>query len=190
MNLETDTLILEALTKLAIARGAVPDGEQNDVYLDSLAPYDPALIQRVCFALRTQPRQDYETALPSVGTLITLVQELAQSDAQAASQKLLGAMPRKSYDEPTFYCLVCFDGFWEQGWCPGSGAQRIDLADRPARYDGCTIERCERDKPHGPHGWARKCQCVERNPVIHRQRERHRAAVGTKTARGAAREGA
>lgn len=187
MSLETDTLILEALTKLAIARGAVPDGEQNDVYLDSLAPYDAGLIQRVCLAWRTKARQDYEPALPPVGTIVVAVEDLARKDAADASQRLLGPLPGKSYDEPTFYCPVCLDGFWETGWCPGRGHLAVDVGLKSERYLGQTTERCAKDNPHGPHGWARKCHCVESNPVIRQQRDRQAAFLaGKASAKGRA----
>lgn len=184
MSLESDTLILEALTKLAIARGAVPDGEQNDVYLDSLAPYDPDLIRRVCFALRTKARQEYEPALPSVGVLIGLVEELARSDAQQASQKLLGAMPRRHQDEPTFYCVVCFDTGFEDGWCPGRGPQRMDISQRHERHSGRTTEACNRDQSHVSHTWARPCGCRHRNPVWAREQQRQAAFVAGRKEKG------
>ena len=129
----------------------------------------------------------YKPPTSPVGTSTDAVEDLARKDAADASRRLLGPLPGKSYDEPTFYCPVCLDGFWETGWCPGRGHLAVDVGLKSERYLGQTTERCAKDNPHGPDGWERKCHCVESNPVIRQQRDRQAAFLaGKASAKGRA----
>ena len=178
-------VIGDALIRLAAARGGKLDDVTSEVYLDDLQAFEPSFVSRACETLRKQPRRDYETILPALATIIAEVERIAREDARVEANLRLLPMPSPS--EPTYVCLRCMDGFWETGWCPGRGHLAVDVGLKSERYLGQTTERCAKDNPHGPHGWARKCHCVESNPVIRQQRDRQAAFLaGKASAKGRA----
>lgn len=63
-----------------------------------------------------------------------------------------------------YYCDRCSDGGWETVYC-GHGT--------PKPWTTVSAD-CGRDGDHGPHEWARRCQCWDGNPKLVRQRERLR----------------
>lgn len=167
-----------ALARLAIARGSVPDEATAVIYLDLLQDVDAACLAEACDELAREPRREFESALPDVGTIRARAEDVGRRwRAEAAHAKLLPA-PHKSHDrEPTFFCLDCLDepNALRIFWCYGVGSQRVGIDAKPDRAHGA-IHPCGRLQEHGPHTYAERCQCSETNPVIARARERERAS--------------
>lgn len=195
---DAELVIASALAELAIARGGVLDEHQTPVYVRGLADLESGDVRAACDALAREPREDYGTVLPDVGTIRARAFEVARDRAdEAARAKLLPPPRRRDDDEPTFHCLACFDepNGWRQFWCPGSGALRVDVSQRHARHDGLAIAGCGRLKAHGPHAYTERCTCVDTNPVIaeHRRKQaeyqqRRAASVPRRSDRRAAGE--
>lgn len=176
-----DAIVAEALARLAIARSGVLDDTTGEVYMDALADLAPEFIQRACFILAGQPREAFETLLPSVGTIRTLVSKLAKETALAEHRAKLLPLPKSSDDEPTFFCLTCRDesSGWRPIWCQGGGEPKDTLSPAPK---GVTTSYCGRKLKHGPHHYVERCSCYETNPVIAKRREAESIRRTEKTA--------
>ncbi len=160
-----------ALANLAIARGGLLDDAITPVYLRQLEDLDPLLITRACVQLANQPRADYETTLPSVGTIRALVETLAREDQAKEAAKHLLPLPDPDSDQPTFFCLDCHDesSAWREMFCTGASTGK-QLDARPLNFK-TPVYYCGRKFAHGPHGYVERCPCYETNPVIARRRE-------------------
>jgi hypothetical protein len=163
-----------ALSFLSAARQADPDPETAVVYMTALSDISDDAIERACHELAKRPRKDFEPALPTVGTIRETALALQQADADLAARAKLLPWPSKAQpDEPTFFCVQCFDepnGFRVFA-CPGVGDQRdATMGLAPDRHP------CGRPKSHRPHTYSERCGCVDTNPVIRAHRERARAA--------------
>ena len=162
-----DLAILEAITRLAVARGAQADDVQLDVYADTLRDLSPFLIRRACDVLAKRPRREYETALPSCGEIRDLVQQIARDDADADARNLLAPLPQ---DEQKPFCNQCFDetSGWRINWCPGDGPERDPI--KSGRSHAVRVADCGHGKRHHPHEFADRCPCYATNPVIAKRR--------------------
>ena len=165
--------VAEWLTKLAIARSTEVDEAAVVVYVDALRDVDPELVVRACLSLSLEPRELYETALPSVATIRARCRDIRAEDAQQERQKRLAPPPAAGSEEPTYFCLLCHDDpyNWRPFWCPGTGRERVSVEARPERSVGA-IETCTRLKAHGPHDFVDKCTCRDVNPVSADSRRR------------------
>ena len=176
-TIEAEVIIGEALARLAIGRGGVVDERQTDVYLEDLADLSPDVISRACDRLRREPRETFETALPDVGTIRSMCQTVAREDqAEAVRQRLL---PPPSDEDPRtwVHCRVCQDCGWEEFWCAGEGPLRM------AHLAHLTARDCQRHKAHPSHTYVRRCDCIDRNPVIARRREHDARMAHKQTSR-------
>ncbi len=170
----------EALKFLALARQADPDVATASAYLVALRDLDPGLLEEACYQLANEPRPDYGSALPDVGTIRARASRVARERREAERRaKVVLALPTRSGpDEPTFFCTRCFDepSGWQIVWCPGTGDAR--QVEPPKRALETRIAPCgRRPNPgldHLPHTYAERCGCYETNPVIARHRERER----------------
>lgn len=61
----------EALAKLGIARQHRLSEEEFDVYLDELDKFAAGIVREACRQIACEPREAFETAFPSLGTLIS-----------------------------------------------------------------------------------------------------------------------
>lgn len=175
MMLPTGHLIIaEALTRLAIARGAILDETTTDVYLRQLTAiepiHDPVLITRACEELGNFERGEMELALPAVGTIRARCESILSRDAAETAAKKLLPFPKSDEDGPTFFCLDCRDetNGWRMFYCPGIGALRVNAL--PAHYADLTATVCARHNNHGPHVYTEHCACHGRNPVAAERR--------------------
>lgn len=176
MNVEAQMVIGDALIRLAAARGGKLDDVTSEVYLDDLQAFEPSFVSRACETLRKQPRRDYETILPALATIIAEVERIAREDARVEANLRLLPMPSPS--EPTYVCLRCMDGFWETVWCPGSGHLRN--TEKHPRHHGLPSVQCQHPRPHVAHTAAVRCSCIDTNPVIAEQRNKHRQYLDSK----------
>lgn len=134
-----DLVVLEALSRLAIARGVVADDVQLDVYADALADVSADAVQAACVELSRQSRKDYETAMPSVGVIRDTVTSVQRRAIAARSDWLLPPAP----GERTYACDWCLDdpnGFVLL-WCPELPC---------GAWHG---------REHRPHEFAARCPC-------------------------------
>lgn len=162
----------EALSRLAIARATTLDDITLSVYLDALADVSPNVLAEACAELARLPRRDYDSALPSVGTIrerCSAVLEVRAANERVAN--LLSMPDTENPDVPTFFCTECLDTSWRLFDCAGKG-DKSSLSTLP-RY---TRYPCGRPKSHPRHTFAERCACVPMNPVIAAWRERDRAA--------------
>ena len=180
----SDMVLAEALTRLAIARGATLDELTLDVYATSLEDLPAETVRRACLDLGRQPRKDFESALPSVGTIRERSAELVRLDQVALEASRLLPMPQTDEDGPRYACLECRDTAWREFACAGRG-QSKGIAPSSATVSAYP---CARLKAHGPHTFAERCQCVDTNPVIARQREFMRERMGRKEIRDEVRD--
>lgn len=154
-----------ALSYLSAARQANPDPETAGVYLTALSDVDPALLERACRELANEPRGEYGTALPDVGTIRRRCEALAVADQDRAERAKLLPMPASRRNEPTYHCLQCFDE--PNGWlvrvCPGDDVGTVD------EY------HCGRVHTHARHTFAMRCECLPTNPVIRWKKDRMRS---------------
>jgi hypothetical protein len=67
---------LIALMKLAVARQAVLDEAGQQVYLEGLQQIPAEIVERACVALAGAERDDYQSAFPTLGTVITRCREM------------------------------------------------------------------------------------------------------------------
>jgi hypothetical protein len=156
-----------SLTNLAAARSAVADEASLRIYTKLLADLSPILVSRACMELALEPRRDYETALPSVGTIRERAAALqAHADQIAATAKLL-PMPASEDDPRTFvFCTDCQDepSGWRIFWCHGSGNQ---FRENPsARDEGFQRGPCDRKIDHAAHTFVVRCHCYGTNPKV------------------------
>lgn len=169
-------LIGASLTRLAIARGASLDESIAVVYLTDLADLDPALVARACGVLAKLKREDYETALPSVGTIREHVEALSRDDARAQARQQLLPMPLEVADSRTWvHCRHCNDepSGHRLFWCEGTGEYRDHAKPCPldTPLSAITHQQCARRHPHMPHTYADRCACLPTNPAIARKRD-------------------
>ncbi len=164
--------ISDAIARLAIARGSMVDDLTSDVYLDALADVSPELVRAACLELSKLPRADYETALPSVGTIREYCDRVAKRlESEAAAKRLL-PVPKGDQDGPRVFCPHCQDepSGWYLVWCHGSGQGfKSTPHERHADLEPCV---CARRPSHPAHSWAVKCSCVDVNPIIAKSRAR------------------
>lgn len=181
-----DLVVLEAVTRLAIARGVQADDVQLDVYADTLRDLDPDAVRRACLDLAKLSRSQYDTALPSCGTIRERAEQIARADELERAQSRLLPAPSDDPTEPRFFCLDCRDesSAWRIVWCPGAGETRDALPS--ARAYAVRVQSCGKDKPHHPHTFAERCPCWETNPVIARRREAERKRNATRAERRSA----
>jgi len=169
--------VADAVARLAIARAAEIDEFMSQVYVQTLEDLDAGLVRRACGYLARLERGEFESAMPSVGTIRNTCATIAAEDARANAQKLLGAMPKSDRAEPTYYCLDCHDepSGWRVFTCRGvgEGASTADTKWTP----------CGRIKPHGAHSFAEKCVCLPYNPVSKAARDRMAVAQVKRTTR-------
>lgn len=164
-----------ALKFLATARQAYDiDTEASGVYLIALADVDPAALERACHELARRPRREFEPAMPSVGTIRALAEQLAREDAEAAHLRQLPPDPVRDEDGPRYYCRDCHDGDWGPAlWCPGTDRE----AQHP-RHVGAERVLCGRPGPHAAHTFVQRCHCWGTNAVVERRRLAQRPGAG------------
>lgn len=161
-----DVVVAEALTRCAIARGGVIDDVTLSVYMDELEDLDAGMISRVCRVLGKLERREFEAVMPSVGAIRAQCKELqAQDRMEAQRQRLL---PAPSDDDPRTWrhCNACDDTGWEEMWCVGDSS-----IPQPDYRLHLTARDCGRVRGHTSHTYVRRCDCINRNPVIARRRE-------------------
>jgi hypothetical protein len=179
----------EALKFLALARQADPDQATAATYLLALRDLDAELLQQACYELANEPRPDYGSALPDVGTIRARVSSVARQRRESERQAKVLQLPAShtADDEPRFFCTSCYDepSGWQIVWCTGEGEQR--QSDPSARALSTRIAPCGRrskaGRVHAPHTYAEKCPCVETNPVIAKHRQRQAEYAARKAAR-------
>lgn len=160
------SLVRRSLAALAIARQADIDEPTLRLYAQMLAGCDEQDVATACGVVARQPRREYETALPAVGDLLVSVEQVKAERLEQAQRAKLLPKPAAKDDEPTYFCVDCYDepSGWRSWRCGG-----------PSAY-GLLSRSCGRTKAHGPHDWVSRCACVERNPVIAEHRSRMAAA--------------
>lgn len=157
---------LKALVNLALARQAEFGDATQRVYEHVLREIAPELVARACERLAGQPREDYKSAMPEAGEIKAVADEIAAQDRiDAARQRVL---PAPSDDDPRTwrYCNACDDSSWEEFWCVGNGS-----VPQPVYRQNLTARDCGRPREHASHTFVRRCDCLDRNPVIARRRE-------------------
>lgn len=167
-----EMVVVEALSRLAIARGGVLDEITLSVYLDTLDDQSPQLVARACATLAKTPREEFGPVVPAVGTIRELVGKIAREDSEREAAKRLLPAPKRDSDEPVFFCLNCHDepNGWSITWCPGVGDVReLSPTDRALSTRICP---CGQGQRHRAHTYAERCPCLETNPIIARHRER------------------
>lgn len=169
-------VVHEALSRLAIARASELDDLTAQVYLEGLADIEPQTVSRACADLAKLPRRDYDTALPSVGTIRERCQMVSAAELAAEAAAKMLPMPVTEDDEPRYFCLDCFDTAWRLFDCAGKGPQ-ASLEKIP------TLTRfpCARLKAHPPHSYAEPCKCIDTNPVIAADRKRQHERLEKQT---------
>lgn len=163
-----------ALKFLATARQADIDLEAGGVYLIALRDIDPSALEAACRRLAQQSRKDYEPAMPTVGAIRALAEQLAREAEDAAHLKRLPPPTRDDEDGPRYACPDCQDGEWGPAmWCPGSGAERATT--KHERHAKLETVNCGRPKPHAAHTFVQRCHCWGRNPNVERKRRERTA---------------
>ena len=166
MTIQTDALVSEALVRLAVARAALVDEVAVAVYLDALADVEPTLIVRACAELAKAEREDFESALPSVGAIRAKAERIARDEAALEQAKKMLPLPKPDEDGPRFFCRDCRDesSGWRSCWCQGSGL--LWVRDVPKSYIGDEVKNCGRPSLHKPHPYVVRCSCWQVNPVV------------------------
>lgn len=184
-TIRATVVIVEALSRLAIARAKQVDEVELEVYADALGDLDPALVQQACLELGRLPRREYDTPFPSVGTIRERADTIRSAAAQAAADARLLPAPKGDEDAPRFFCLACFDepAAWRVFWCRGSGLARAEAAQKPDHLARVDVQPCGRGRTHGPHTYTNRCTCRDTNPVIAEHRRRQRQSQQTRKAR-------
>lgn len=177
-SIQAELVIGEALTRLAAARGGTVDAVQSDVYLEDLADLSPEIVSRACELLRREPRAEFESALPDVGTIRQMCVLVADEDAREAKRQRLLPAPSDNDPRTWRHCNACDDSGWEEFFCAGD-------ASRPTlkHEQRLSARDCRRPSAHLPHTYVHRCDCLERNPVIARQREEQARYVEKRTAK-------
>jgi len=157
---------LKALVNLSLARQAEFGPATQRVYEHILRETSPELVSRACERLAAEPREDYKSPMPEAGAIKALAEEIARDDRiEAQRQRIL---PAPSDDDPRTwrYCNACDDSGWEEMWCVGDG-----LIAQPEYRLHLTARDCGRVRSHASHTYVRRCECLNRNPVIAHRRE-------------------
>jgi hypothetical protein len=158
-----------ALQFLSVARQAEADPAMALVYLKGTEDLDPGVLERVCEALGKEPRQDYKSAMPELGTIRSRCEALARADAESAAAQRLLPVPAEHADDDRrtwYFCLDCRDELsgWREMFCHGAGEQKNDLA-RPFSMKTAAYY-CGRKHAHQPHAYVEKCNCYGKNPAV------------------------
>jgi hypothetical protein len=166
------SVIADALHRVALARATSLEDDTIEVYLDALADLDATLVAQACRELAKLERREYDTALPSVGTIRERVARIGDAMAAARAAAKLLPLPASDQDGPRFLCLDCRDesNGWRHWWCPGAGDLRRQAL--PTAWSGTSICECGQRREHAPHPYVTRCTCWETNSVIARRRER------------------
>jgi len=166
--------IVSALSALAMARGGTLDEAQGLVYARLLQESDPGLVERACMALAKEPREEFETLLPSVGAILTRAGVIRTSDTKALAASKLLPLPKVENDEPRYFCADCLDepSGWRIHQCAGWHALIVDER-TTKRLEGLDGRHCGKRTQHGPHSFAEKCHCYQHNPVVAQWNQKH-----------------
>jgi len=166
--------IADAVTRLAVARGALLDDVGAEVYMQGLRDLSPFLVKQACWTMGLERRAEYESAMPPLAVIRDRVEQLAVEErARAAAAKCFPLPVPADPDAALDFCAGCQDTGWTHGWCPGVGVVRVD--DPPIRYAAEPRVACGRMVSHSPHTVAPRCPCVDTNPVICARRTRLQA---------------
>jgi hypothetical protein len=161
--------IVRAVIRLGVVRQAPLDEAGQQVYVEGLADIDPYVVEAACLKLGAAVRGEFETTFPSLGLILETCRTVTRPDPTVVTALLIEAKHRGEGDEPTYFCLNCFDEphNWRVFHCAGVG---MKVPREPPA--GVTPYPCARRQAHYGHTYTEKCKCANVNPNSRKARER------------------
>ena len=94
-TIDDESVRLNALIRLGLARQSKLDDESLDVYSDHLNDIDTDVLVAACSQLCEQERLDYDPAFPSVGAIRTACKDIPRQRELARLKALAATAPKK-----------------------------------------------------------------------------------------------